>query len=188
MAEFEIFSLVLSLILGLGVAQILSSAVHLIHSRRKISTSWTPVLWAFAIFLFHLNFLFATLWFYESGRAFGWYLHDILGAVLLFISGGLILPSESQPLTDDLGTFFESDGRLALIPLGLFIGLSIPWNLEGGVSLLDPNNVILACLLVMSLTAFLSRGRARTAATVISVGLTTYAFLFLWARPGATGG
>lgn len=188
MAEFEIFSLVLSLILGLGVAQILSSAVHLIHSRRKISVSWTPVLWAFVIFLFHINFLFAILEFYTSARAVGWYILDILSAVLLFISGGLILPSESQPLTDDLGTFFKGDGRLALVPLGLFIGLSIPWNLEAGVSLFQPDNLILACLLVMSLTAFLARGRARTVATVISAGLTTYAFLFIWARPGAIGG
>lgn len=186
MTELEIFSLVLSLILGLGVAQILSSSVYLIQVRRETSLRWVPFLWAFVIFLFHINFLFAMLEFYMSARAFGWYLFDIFSAVLLFVGGGLILPSESRPVPEDLGVFFERHGRLALVPLGLFVGLSIPWNLEAGVSLVDPSNLLLAGILLMAGTAFRSRGRVRAGATMIAAALTTYAFLFVWARPGVS--
>ena len=185
MSEFEVFSIVLSFILGLGVAQLLSAVVFAIHSRRQMGLSWPPMLWALAIFLFHVNFLFATLWFHSVDREFVWYMGDIIGAVLIFLSGGLILPSASRPLSADLDEFFARDGRLALIPLGLFLTMAIPFNLQGGLPLLDPNNVILVILLAFAVLAFLGRGRLRTGATCGFAALTVFAFLFVWARPGA---
>ncbi len=119
MSEFEIFTVVLSFILGLGIAQILSSVVFLIHSRRDVALSWTPFLWALALFELHINFLFAAFWFYSADRAFVWYLLDLVSAVLLFISGGLVLPSESRALPEALDEFFDRDGRLALVPLAI---------------------------------------------------------------------
>jgi len=185
MSEFEVFSIVLSFILGLGVAQLLSAVVFAIHSRREMALRWTPMLWALAIFLFHVNFLFAALWFYSVDRDFVWYLGDIISAVLLFLSGGLILPSELRPLSADLDEFFARDGRLALIPLGIFLAMAIPVNLQGGLPLLDPNNVILVFLLAFAVMAFLTRSRFRVGATCAFAGLTVFAFLFVWARPGA---
>ena len=54
MSEFETFAVVLSFILGLGVAQILSSAVYLLQSRREITLRWTPLLWAYAPGIFEV--------------------------------------------------------------------------------------------------------------------------------------
>ena len=188
MSEFELVSVVLSFILGLGVAQILSSMVYLIHSRRETRLRWTPLLWALSILLFHLNFLFAALWFYSASGSFAWYLLDLFAAVLLFLSGGLVLPSESRSLPADLDEFFERDGRLSLLPMGVFLALSVPYNVEGGLPLLGRDNLIVTSLLVLAAVAFLSRERIRMASTIIFAALTTYAFLFVFARPGVTPG
>ena len=185
MSEFEVFSIVLSFILGLGVAQLLSAVVFAIHSRREMALRWTPMLWALTIFLFHVNFLFAALWFYSADRDFVWYLQDIIAAVLLFLSGGLVLPSESRPLSADLDEFFARDGRLALIPLGIYLAMSVPYNVQGGTPLLALSNVIMGVLLAFAILAFLARDRLRVGATVAFAALTVFGFLFLWARPGA---
>ena len=186
MSEFEIFSVVLSFILGLGVAQILSSIVYVIHSRRDTTLRWTTFLWAWAIFLFHVNFLFAALWFYSADRSFTWYLVDLLSAVVLFLSGGLVLPPDSRPLPEDLRTFFDRDGKLALVPLGIFLGLSVPYNIQGGLPPLALDNLIALALLIFAAAAFGVRGRIRTVSTVAFAVLATFAFLFVYARPGVT--
>lgn len=67
MSEFETFSVVLSFVLGLGVTQILSSVVFILQSRREITLEWTPVLWAFSLLLYHINYLFALLWLHSTG-------------------------------------------------------------------------------------------------------------------------
>lgn len=188
MSEFELVSIVLSFILGLGVAQILSSLVYLIHSRRETRLRWTPFLWAVAILLFHLNFLFAALWFYYASGSLELYFLDLFSAVLLFLSGGLILPSASRSLPLDLNEFFERDGRLALLPLSIFLAMSVPYNVQGGLPLLGRDNIIVGSLLVLAAVAYLGKGRVREASTVIFAVLTTYAFLFVFARPGVTPG
>ncbi|MEN8375196.1 MAG: hypothetical protein ABFS34_07080 [Gemmatimonadota bacterium] len=188
MSDFEVFSVVLSFILGLGVAQILSAVVFAIQSRREIALSWTPFLWAFAIFLFHVNFLFAAFWFYSADRAFEWYLVDLISAVLIFLSGGLVLPSKARPATLDFGDFFDKDGRLALVPLGVFLLLAFPYNVQGGAPMIGPDNLVIAGLLVLTATAFFSRGRLRSVASAASAVLTTVAFLFFWIRPGQGAG
>ena len=185
MSEFEIFTVVLSFILGLGIAQILSSVVLLIHARREIELSLTPFLWAAVLFLLHINFLFAALWFYSGDRAFVWYLLDLVSATLLFIGGGLVLPSESRVLPDSLDEFFDRDGRLALIPLAVFLLASLPYNVQAGGSWLRLDNLIISTVCVLCVSAFLARGRTRVAASVASALIVTYAFLFVFARPGA---
>ncbi len=184
MTDFEIFTVVLSFILGLGIAQILSSVVFLVHSRRSVSLNWIPFFWAAAIFGYHINFLFAVLWFYTADRTFGWYLLDLFAAVLLFLSGGLVLPSESRPLPEALDEFFDRDGRLALLPLAIFLASSIPYNVQAGLSWIGQDNVINYALLVFTSAAFLVSGRIRAVATVGFAVLVAYALLFVFQRPG----
>lgn len=186
MSEFEIVSVVLSFIIGLGVAQILSAVVFAIHSRRETALRWGPLLWALAILLFHLNFLFAAFQFYNADVTLQGYLLDLLSAVLLFLSGGLILPSESRQALEGLDHFFERDGKLALVPLVLFLLVSIPYNILGGLPVVASDNLVLLCLVALGAITFFFPGRLRGASTVAFTVLTTYAFFFIWARPGVS--
>lgn len=182
MSEFETFSVVLSFILGLGVAQILTSAAHLLHSRRDITLGWTPMLWAYSLLLYHVNFLFAIL---DAGNAEQLWHFNLLLAMLLFLGGVLVLPSPSRPLPEDLNAFFEADGRLALVPLGVYVLLTILYYLVSGWSLWTLDGVLLLVLPVIIVVGWLGRGRIGMFASAVFSGLVTLAFLFLWPHPGS---
>ena len=181
MSEFETFAVVLSFILGLGVAQILSSVVYLLQSRRAIALAWTPLLWAYALLLYHVNFLFALL---QARNEALWHL-DLVMAALLFLAGGLVLPSDGRPLPGRLIDFFEEHGRIALLPFALFQGLNILYYALSGWSLVGPDGLLNIALLLLLVPGFWARGRWRFVISLVYAGLVTAAFLFLWARPGA---
>ena len=61
--------------------------------------------------------------------------------------------------------------------------MSVPFNLQGGLPLLDLKNVIMVILLAFAVLAFVSRGRLRLGATCAFAALAVSAFLFVWARP-----
>ncbi|MDX1675980.1 MAG: hypothetical protein R3314_14390 [Longimicrobiales bacterium] len=181
MSEFETFAVVLSFILGLGVAQILSSVVYLLQARREVRIAWTPLLWAYALLLYHVNFLFALL---QAINEALWHL-DLLMAALLFLAGGLVLPTAGRPLPDDLIDFFEEHGRIALLPFALFQGLNILYYALSGWPLFGPDGVLNIVLLLLLVPGFWGRGAVKFVTSLVFAGLVTVAFLFLWARPGA---
>ena len=122
---------------------------------------------------------------YADDRTFLWHAQDLVSAFLLFLSGGLVLPPAGGAGQPRLDAHFAEDGRLALLPLGLFLLLGIPYLLEGGVPLLDPNHWVLMALLGCAGVAYLRGGRVRAGATVAFALVTTWAFVFVWVRPGA---
>lgn len=56
MESFRWIAVVLSMILGLGVARLLSSGVEVFRSRSNGKFDWVPLLWAGCIFLWQLQF------------------------------------------------------------------------------------------------------------------------------------
>lgn len=184
MSEFETFAVVLSFVLGLGVAQILSSVVFILQSRREISFAWTPLMWAFSLLLYHVNYLFSLLWMQSVTGEMIWYL-DVLMVVLLFLGGGLVLPSESRQLPGDLGEFFLDNGYVALVPLGLFIVLHLVYSYAVGLGILTLDGATNAFLLATIAVGYFARRRAGFAASLVFTAVALFAFLFLWSRPGA---
>lgn len=106
--------------------------------------------------------------------------------ILLFLSGGLILPSESRDPPADLGDFFVVDGYLALLPLGLFLILNLVYSALAGLGILTLDAGVNLVLLAVLLVGLLSRRGARFGASLVFAAITLFAFLFLWARPGAS--
>ena len=109
MSELEIVTLSLSLILGLSMAQMLSTVALSIRSRHESRIHWVPVACAAAIFFYHVQFWFALV---EVDRAivawsWDWFGPILMMAVLLFLSGALVLPSAGRPLPTDLIGDFE---------------------------------------------------------------------------------
>jgi len=59
MSIFEIIALSLSLILGLGIAQLLSNTVNVFRNRKLWVKHLTTFVWVFIIFILQIQFLFS---------------------------------------------------------------------------------------------------------------------------------
>jgi hypothetical protein len=183
-AQFEVITISLSFVLGLSMAHMLWSAASAVRARNELILHWLPFIWAIGILLHHLQFWFAAL---TTDRqidqwTWSWYLHLFFMALLLFASGALVLPSESQQRAGDLLADFRQHGRLALVPLAAYQFLWIPTNYRGGSELLAVGNlanVLLGALILVGFTAA-SRPVQYGAALLYTAGVT-WATLFVWA-------
>jgi len=99
-------------------------------------------------------------------------------AILLFVSGALVLPASASQESDELLTYFRDDGKWALLALVAYsaISLWVNWLLYGR----SPFNAVSALLLsfsVLALTAFFfSRTRSLGIITILFFVLTVYTF------------
>lgn len=169
------------MILGLGVAQILTSAIAVFRSRHHGRLDWIPCAWAGCIFLWHLQFWWGIL---ELPRLVTvWTLTDFLLFVtltlLLFISASLILPSKGLDKGERLLQTFERDGRWALVSLGCYLSLGLVADfLFWKSSPYSPTALRSLILVVLPLlVAFWRRPKAQAVITALNVALSLWAFV-----------
>ena len=136
MTEFELISVPIGLVLGLGITKILASISSLIRDRKHIKLHWMPFVWAVSLILFALVFFFhiwdINLSYQEESISWTWphYGPVILHIVLMYLGCGLILPSEKTTnQLSDLLVDFEAHGKLALILLAITLMISWPFNM-----------------------------------------------------------
>ena len=121
MTQFEFLSVALSFVLGLAVTVLLTSLLTAFRARRRTRMSPLPLAWA----VFILVNQFDTWWevyglsSMESWTAGAFVLLLVL-ALLLFAAGGLILPTGLGDYPDDLGEYFQQDGRWAVAVVAAF--------------------------------------------------------------------
>ena len=181
MSQFELITITLSLILGLGITGIMSSCLTLIRARNEISLNWPPFVWAFCIFAFHIQFLFGVM---AGGTPEGYiFLLVLLITIFLFFSGGLVLPKAANNLPATLQEEFDAQGRLALIPLSGYLVLTIIYD-----TILFDNiqnsNIVMSFLLLIAICAFITKNHILQKILAISfVSLELYGLLFIWSRP-----
>jgi hypothetical protein len=187
MSPFEFFSVALSIILGLAVTRLLSSAVGLFEERERVRLALEPLVWATIIFAWQLQYWWSI---FELEPLTEWSLALFVAlasiALLLFLSSALILPhrlAEAGPI--DLGTHFERDGRWALVPLtfyfsgGYYMGL-VYWGLPPTDHLL----VLIVILTVSTATLFfVRRGSLRLVLLTAYTAFSAYAFIMM--SPGS---
>jgi hypothetical protein len=186
-SELEIITLTLSLVLGLSMAQLLSSVALAFRARRESQLHWIPLCWTTAIFLFHVQFWFVV---YDLDSivpswTWDWYGPVLLLAVLLFLSGALILPTRDRELETGLLDDFDANGKYALVPLNIYLLTFIPMNVRMGnswFSLVNAPDVVLGLLAAVALIT--KNPRARAVSSILYLALAAWAVLFLWSVPG----
>jgi hypothetical protein len=186
MEIFELITITLSFIVGLGVAQILASVVGVIRTRRIRKLHWLPLAWAASIFLAHVQFWFA-LYMRNAEVTWTWATFGpvLLLAVLVFLSGGLILPSEASQRSETLLDDFREHGRLALIPLAAYLLTYVPQQVSTVADLANPGNVADFVLAILIVIAYKSeRPAAQTITYAAFAVIHAYATFFIWATPG----
>ena len=159
MSHFEYVSVILSLVLGLSLSLLLTSALGVFRVRKDVRLHWIPLLWAFYIFVSQIQIMWAIYGLstieFISGYTF---LSLLLLVILLFIAGGLILPNNSRQMGVSLLENFQNDGRWGLLAYTTFWLFAFIVNLSiFNLPLWDPANITLFILIALSLMAFLMR-------------------------------
>lgn len=146
MTIFEFVSVAISIILGLGVATLLSAALDLFRHRHKTRLHWVPIAWAVLIFWTQLEFWWGL--FFVNQTLEVWTHADFLGTiaftVALFAAGSLVLPTDWAAESLDLFDYFQREGRWGTAAFGVAILVAFPLNYRlFGVPLLIPMNLLL---------------------------------------------
>ncbi len=177
MTQIESVSVALSLILGLGVALLLSSGLAAFRARRDVRLDAIPIAWAGYIFVSQLQYWWGPVFLLNtfdrvSGPAF---IVLTVMAVLLFLAGGLVLPSNVVRYPDDLAAYFDRDGRWGVLAYAVYWLLGVPLNNVWlhGVPITAPANVTATLMIPLALVVFWVP-RARRVAT-IAAGLVLLA-------------
>ena len=169
MDTFRWMSTVFSMILGLGVARILSSAVAALRARRRASLDWLPLAWAFFIFAQQL-----TLWWSLEDLAslsthwtYFQFLILVTLVLTLFVAAASVLPPNEIAAGESLRRFFDEDGRFGLLALAAFNVTALAVNhvfwSPAAISFSDAINALLIALPVID---FFGTRRLQVAATI----------------------
>ena len=194
MTEFELISVPIGLVLGLGITKILASISNLIRDRKHIKLHWMPIIWAVSLILFALVFFFhiwdLNLRFNKDSQTWTWKYYGpvMLHAIMMYLGCSLILPNQRSGTNapTNILTDFDENGRLALVPLAITLIVSWPLNIylydTPFFSAANYLNVVLAALI---LVALLSRRRSlQYIGTTLFLLIQIYGMIFLWARHG----
>ena len=187
MSEFEVLSIPVSLIVGLGITRILGGLINLVRARENTLLHWVPITWAISILLYcvgYFNILY-DLSVRADSWTWVWYGPVLIQTMFLFLSAGLVFPRDPTDQVPDLMADFRKHGRLSLIPLGLLLGTASYFNvLQGGVWLHWGNALNLA-LTMLIVVCFVRVRHGPAMIPTMSFGvLTVIGWIFLFAQPG----
>ncbi|MBS0640703.1 MAG: hypothetical protein U1E70_00205 [Acetobacteraceae bacterium] len=176
---FRWISIAVSIILGLGVARLLTAAVAQFHARRHRTLDWLPITWAATIFLQQLVFWWSLdeLIIIVPRWTMGGFALLVGLALMLFLAAALILPHSDTGRTLGMRDFFEEDGRFALPILAAFNVLALIadrvfWSVELTSEAVALNVVLILLPLVAFRAARPLQATATLAYAVIAVGGT----------------
>ena len=187
MSQFELVTITLSFVLGLSMTHILGSAASAVRARKELVLHWLPFAWAGCIFLLHVQFWVAArdIDVNIDSWTWSWYLNALLLAVLLFASGALVLPTESQQRQGALLEDFQEHGRLSLIPLAIYCFSWVPTSMRLGPSPFVSGNLAIMALSALALMGFLSRRPlVRSGTVLLFAAIQIWAMIFVWAGAG----
>lgn len=108
MTPFEYLAVLISIVLGLGVTELLAGVQRLAHARERVRFHWLPLTWTALIFVVLVQWWWAA--FGLRGQAqwnFFSFLLILLVPVLLYLAAALVLPPEQTEGEYDLrGHYF----------------------------------------------------------------------------------
>ena len=181
MTPFEHLAVLISIVLGLGIAHLLTSVHRLVQARARVRTYWLPLLWTLLLFVTQIEWWWAifalrteTVW------NFFYFLFVLLSPVSLYLAAAFVLPEVEAggdaPI--DLRAYYYENRRwfFAIVAAGPMLDASRravqagTWLDAGVVS-----NLIAAVLL--SLLALTSRPRVHGVATLLITALFGYFLL-----------
>lgn len=192
MSQFEIIAITLSFIVGLGIAQLLTSFGEAVRSRIEHPLHWMPFAWGIPILLLSVQYWFAL---FDLDSTIGdwswfWYLQMLVLAMVLFMAATLILPPRESTAQGGLLKDFTTHGRFSLLALIAYLLGWIPANtVMNNGNVLDLANLANAAMAVATLIAYRSTSnRIWIVSTVVFYVIFAITFFGLYSTPGSQEG
>lgn len=129
-SAFEYTTVLISIILGLGITQILTSISEVIQDYSKVKIYWPHVIWIIFILFLHIQDWFIL---YQLKFLPYWSLPSIifilLYPIVLFISARIIMPEKGDEFVHDLRSFYFKRFKFFYYLFSICIVLSILFNI-----------------------------------------------------------
>lgn len=112
MDAFGYVSVIISVVIGLGLSQILSGVVDLIKARKRVRFYWVHLLWVALTFVGHI-FLWWTMWNMRLIRGWNFFSFLVLlfAPVLMYVAAAFLIPKVEAGERVDLREFFYDNHR-----------------------------------------------------------------------------
>jgi len=178
MELFSILSVVFSIILGLGIANLLTSLVAMFRSRGHGRLHWMPLVWAGCIFVFQIQFWWAIIELRNMVQV--WTVTEFLllltVALLLFLAAALVIPEKELDENQNLLDVFHQDGQWSLAILSCYAFVAgIVDHVFWGIPFVSLEMGYLAAEIVLPLLNILTRKVWLESLTTISYVLVCVA-------------
>jgi hypothetical protein len=162
MDSFSYLSVFISLIIGLGVAHLLTGSAALIRSRREVRLWWPTPLWMATTFLIQVQ----TWWAMFTLRtvadwSFAAFLVVLLQPVAIFMMAALIVPAAATGRTIDLREDYFRESRWFFSALLVALAASLAKNLVLTGSFPEPRNLAAHIVFIGIAAAALASRSAR---------------------------
>jgi hypothetical protein len=192
MSQFEIIAITLSFIVGIGIAQLLTSFSEAIRSRIEHPLHWMPFAWGIPILLLSVQYWFG-LFDLDSALSdwnWFWYLQMLAMAMALFMAATLILPPRKAATEGGLLVDFTTHGRYALLALVVYLLGWLPANaVMNNNDVLYAGNIANVAMAMPALIAYKSRSnKIWIVSTVIFYVVFAITFFGLYSTPGSEEG
>ncbi|MDH4109175.1 MAG: hypothetical protein OEW35_12720 [Gammaproteobacteria bacterium] len=192
MSQFEIVAITLSFIVGLGIAQLLTSFSEAIRSRIEHPLHWMPFAWGIPVLLLSVQYWFALFDMDSTLMDWNWlwYLQMLAMAMALFMASALILPPREAATEGGLVEDFTTHGRYSLLALVAYLLGWIPANaVMNNGNVLEMGNIANAAMAVPALIAFRSRSsKTWIVSTIAFYVIFAVTFFGLYSTPGSEEG
>lgn len=128
-SAFEYMSILVSIILGLGITQVLSSFSDLLYHYKDVKFYWPHTLWVFFILFLHIQDWFIT---YQLKDKVEWSLPELsfilLYPITLFISVKMLLPANESDKDTDMRKYYFSHYPIIFLIVAIAVFISIIFN------------------------------------------------------------
>lgn len=177
MSPFEFVTVLVSIILGLGITQIMSGVADQIHNWHKVKIYWPHILWVILVFILMVQQWWLT---YELRTIMTWrlpfFLFETLYPINLFILSRILFPTQGEEDAHDLKKFYYGNYRKFFIIVMVLSVLSIIENIfiyglgiEGWLI----HSILFTGLFLVSITDNRSENLHKTIAVAMLVVMAT---------------
>ncbi len=127
---FEYVSILNSIILGLGITQVLSAFSDLLYNLKRVKFYWPHTCWVLFILFLHIQDWFIT---YKLKHWPAWHLPELffllLYPIALFLVAKMLLPTNDKEERHDMQVFYRTQFPIIFYITGFCIFVSIAFNL-----------------------------------------------------------
>ncbi len=130
MSPFEFVTVLISIILGLGITQIMSGIADLIHQWGKVKLYWPHLLWVALVFILHIQEWWLL---YQLKGILVWklpmFLFQVLYPINLFILARILFPMSGEENGTDMKMYYLANYRKFFVMVMILSVLSALENI-----------------------------------------------------------